>query len=106
MGLLSLFSKPNPAVQRLPHGSLTLDRDANIVASTISSGTAPALLHDIGHQVLHLFREARKAQLPLTELNLHFGSLQITAREMRGGAIVFLKPKDLYNGTLPNDFQL
>jgi hypothetical protein len=106
MGLLSLFSKPSAAVQRLPHGSLTLDRDANIVASTISSGTTPALLQELGQQVLHLFREAHKAQMPLTELKLHFGSLQITAREMRGGAIVFLKPKDMFTGTTSNDFQL
>lgn len=103
MGLLSLFSKSSsPAVRRLPRGSITLDRNAKVIATTISSSFESELLHEIGRQILRLFREARKAQMPLTELNLHFASLQITAREMRGGAILFLKPKDLFQAPSPN----
>ncbi len=97
MGILSLFAKPSPAIRRLPHGSLTVDREANIVATTIPSGIEPELLQDIGRQVLRLFSEARKAQIPLSEMNVYFASLQITAREMRGGAILFLKPRDAFN---------
>lgn len=102
MGILKLFSKASPAVQRLPHGSLTLDRNASIVATTIPSAFEPELLQEIGSQVIDLFREARKAQMPLTELHLHFASLQITAREMRGGAVIFLKPKDLFKASPKN----
>jgi hypothetical protein len=102
MGILRLFSKASPEVQRLPHGSVTLDRNANIVATTIPSAFGPELLQEIGNHILGLFREARKAQMPLTELNLHFASLQITAREMRGGAVVFLKPKDLFKASPKN----
>ncbi len=97
MGILNLFAKPSPAIRRLPHGSLTVDREANVVATTIPSGIDPELLHELGQQVLQLFRQARKAQIPLSELNLYFASLQITAREMRGGAILFLKPRDAFN---------
>ena len=43
--------------------------------------------------MLELFREARAAQMPLAEVSLHFGSLRITARELRGGAIIFLFPQ-------------
>ena len=39
-----------------------------------------------------LFREARSAQMPLPEFNIQFASLQINAREMGGGAIIFLSP--------------
>ncbi len=39
------------------------------------------------------FNEAATAQLPLTELVINYPSLKITARELRGGAIVFLSPK-------------
>ena len=99
MGLLKLFSKPSPAVQRLPRGSLTVDRHGEVVATTISSTCPPALVQGIGALVLRLFHEAREAQMPLAELNLHFASLQITAREMRGGAVIFLKPKDPFNLT-------
>ena len=97
MGLLNLFSKPSAAVQRLPRGSLTVDRHGQVVATTISSTCPPAVVQAIGVQVLRLFQEAREAQIPLAELNLHFASLQITAREMRGGAVIFLKPKDPFN---------
>jgi hypothetical protein len=95
MGFLNLFSRSGAAVQKLPSGSFTVDRDGNIVASTVASSYPVALLEDISREVLKLFRDARSAQIPLTELNLHFASLQVTARELRGGAIVFLSPKSV-----------
>ena len=55
--------------------------------------SARHFLHDIGRDVLELFREARAAQMPLAEISLQFGSLHITARELRGGAIIFLFPQ-------------
>jgi hypothetical protein len=75
---------------------MTVDPQAQIVTTTVSSAYPTELLEEVGKQVVRLFHEARTAQMPLSELNLHFASLQITAREMRGGAIVFLKPKDLF----------
>ena len=97
MGLLSLFSKPSPALQMLPTGSMTVDRNCRVLATTISSSCPPELLQDISSQVLRLFREARKAQMTLSELTLNFASLQITARELRGGAIIFLTSKNSFN---------
>lgn len=97
MGFLSLFSKPSPGVQVLPSGTLTVDRNNHILASTVASSCSAELLQEIGDQVLTLFRLARKSQLPLSELTLHFASLKITARELRGGAIIFLAPKHSFN---------
>ena len=54
---------------------------------------------DRGRDVLELLREARTAQIPLTEVSLHFGSLRITARELRGGAIIFLFPQSRRSAT-------
>ena len=93
MGFLNFFSRSAGGVQKLPSGSFTVDRDGNIVATTVSSSYPADLLGEIAREVLGLFREARLAQVPLTEFNLNFASLQITARELRGGAIVFLSPK-------------
>jgi hypothetical protein len=93
MGFLNFLSKAGPEVLRLPSGSLTVDRQGAIVAATISSSYPSAVLKDMAADVLKLFREARAAQLPLTELHIHFASLHITARELRGGAIIFLMPK-------------
>jgi len=93
MGFIRLFSKTRAAVQRLPSGSMTVDRDGNVVATTVSSVYPRSVLREIADEVLSVFREARAAQIPLSEFNLHFATLRITAREMRGGAIVFLSPK-------------
>jgi len=70
-----------------------VDREGNVVTTTVASTYPRGLLREISGEVLRLFREARNAQIPLSELNLDFASLRITAREMRGGAIVFLSPK-------------
>ena len=98
MGILNkitrgLFGGSSANVQELPTGSVTVDRHGSIVTSTVSSAFPKKVLHGIGHDVLELFREARAAQMPLAEVSLHFGSLRITARELRGGAIIFLFPQ-------------
>jgi hypothetical protein len=94
MGFIKkLFGGRAAAVQQLPTGTITVDRDGHIVTSTVSSAFPKKLLHDIGRDVLELFREARVAEMPLAEVSLHFGSLHITARELRGGAIIFLFPQ-------------
>jgi hypothetical protein len=100
MGLLNLFSRSGAEVHRLPTGSMTVDRDGNVVTTTISSVYSAGLLRTIAEEVLHLFRESRAAQFPVSEFNLQFASLQITAREMRGGAIIFLSVKTPF--TTPN----
>ena len=92
MGLLNLFAKPRPALQRLPSGSMTVDRDGNIVTTTVSSSYPEDILREVADEVLRLFEQARKAQLPMNEFRIHFASLHITAREARGGAIIFLSP--------------
>ena len=93
------------AVQQLPAGSVTVDRQGSIITSTVSSAFPRKILHGIGHDVLEMFREARAAQMPLAEVSLHFGSLRITARELRGGAIIFLLPQAALFPT-PNATQL
>lgn len=93
MGFLKKFFRGNASVQQLPAGTITVDRTGDIVTSTVPSAYPRNFLRDIGADVLALFREARDAQMPLAELNMHFGSLHITARELRGGAIIFLLPQ-------------
>jgi hypothetical protein len=97
MGFLKRFFRSRAAVQQLPTGSLTVDRDGHVVTTTVSSAYPRPLLHHIGHEVLTLFREAREAQMPLAEISLHFASLRITARELRGGAIIFLFPQAAFS---------
>jgi hypothetical protein len=93
MGFLKRLFRGKASVQQLPTGTVTVDRHGHIVTSTVSSAYPKNLLHDVSADVLALFREARAAQMPLAEISLHFGSLHITARELRGGAIIFLFPQ-------------
>jgi hypothetical protein len=101
MGFLNLFSKSTtaPALIGLPSGSFTVDREGEIIVSTVSSTFPVTTVKDIGRRVLESFREAREAQLPLAELIVHFGGFKIVARELRGGAIVYLSPKNLITPT-------
>ena len=93
MGFLKLFSKPAPNLMRLPSGCFTVDRTGSIVTSTLPRSFPGKLAQEIAGNVLSSFRDAQKVHLPLSELVVHFASLKITAREMRGGAIVFLTPQ-------------
>jgi hypothetical protein len=93
MGLLSLFAKPAPSLVRLPSGSFTVDRDGRVLTGTLPSSFPVSLVNDIAEQVRAAFAEADAAQLPLTELVINYPSLKISAKELRGGAIVFLSPK-------------
>ena len=103
MGFLKNIFSTRASVQQLPTGTITVDRQGHVVTSTVSSAYPASLLQGIGRDVLALFSEARTAQIPLAEVSLHFGSLRITARELRGGAIIFLFPQTalLPTPTLP-----
>jgi hypothetical protein len=102
MGLLSFLSRPEPTLVRLPAGSFTVDREGSVLASTLSSNFPDELVDAITCQVLEAFRSAAEAQLPLAELTINYPSLKITARELRGGAILFLSPKTPYATTESN----
>jgi len=93
MGLLNLFSKPETALLGLPSGSFTLDRSGRIVIATLPSSFPNALVLEIGRHVMNTLRDAQAAQLRLAELVVYYPALKITARELRGGAIVFLSAK-------------
>lgn len=95
MGLLNIFSKGTEPDQmvKLPSGSFTIDAEGNVITSTIPRSFPEAHLLEIAARVLETFQGARKADVPLNELVIQFATLKITARELRGGAIIFLAPR-------------
>jgi len=100
MGILNLLSKRNapggaPTLVRLPTGSFTVDPTGKVVASTLPQSFPAAQVRRMGDQVLATFRSAREANIPLTELIVDYAALKLTARELRGGAIIFLAPRSL-----------
>jgi hypothetical protein len=102
MGLLNFFVKSDrPTLVRLPSGSFTVDRAGRVLVSTLPSSFPPEHIDDIATQVLATFREAQAAQHTLHEIIIHYPSLKIIARELRGGALIFLVPINLANATGP-----
>lgn len=90
MGFLTSWFKSAKPLLQLHSGSFSMDRTGRILANTLPSSFPKNLVQTIGKCVSVTFAEAHTAQLPLDELIVHYPGLKITAREMRGGAIVFL----------------
>ena len=99
MGLLNLLTRRGASgdmsLVRLPTGSFTLDPAGRVVASTLPRSFPAERVRQIGDLVLSTFQAAREARIPLTELIAEYATLKLTARELRGGAIIFLAPRSL-----------
>ncbi|HWD21313.1 MAG TPA: hypothetical protein VHB20_18750 [Verrucomicrobiae bacterium] len=93
MGFLTIFRKSNKGeLKSLPAGTFTMDSRGRVVSSTIPQSMSAGQVREIGQHILAIFNGARTARVPLYELVVNYGVFKITAREMRGGAIVFLAP--------------
>lgn len=94
MGFLSL--KPDTALplRKLPSGSFTVDSAGNIVTSTVPTSFPVAQVNRIARLVLQTFARGHEAGYPFAELIIHFAAFKLHARELRGGAIVFLSPQN------------
>jgi len=84
-----------PGLIRLPSGSLTIDANGRVAVSTLPRTFPESLVKQISETVLATFRTAREAHQPVGALVAEYATLKLTAREMRGGAIIFLAPKSL-----------
>lgn len=93
MGLLDFLQrKEKDGMLRLPSGCFTVDRSGTIISSTLSASFPAEQLERIARQVLEAFRQAQKAQLMFQELYFQYPAMTLTARELRGGAIIFFTP--------------
>jgi hypothetical protein len=80
---------------KIPSGAFSLDLEGRVVSSTLPQWFPAAEMRNIGGRVLAFFRNAQKAQLPLQEVNIYYPTLRVTARNLRGGALIFLLPQTL-----------
>jgi len=95
MGILKAFSKPRAKLMALPSGTFSVDCEGRVLVSTLPQSFPKELVSEIATQVLTTFRSAHEADIKLSELIIRFGSLKLTARELRGGALIFLSPQTL-----------
>ncbi len=102
MGFLGLFPKSKYSrLLHLPAGSFTLDREGRVMSSTLPSSFPKAHMSQIAQKVLATFASAQAAQMPLAEIIISYAALRILARELRGGAIVYLMPQALNQPVKP-----
>jgi len=93
MGFLGLFEQTAKTPLKIPTGCFSLDPDGNIISSTMPTSFPEEIITEIGRAILETFRESHGAGLGLTELSVHYASLRITARDLHGGALIFLNPR-------------
>jgi hypothetical protein len=96
MGFLShLKSRAPSRLTRLPSGSFTIDSEGEVISYTLPHSFPEAYMRDIGRMVIGYFRGAQEAQVRVKVLIVNYPALKLSARELQGGAIVFLAPQAL-----------
>jgi hypothetical protein len=79
---------------RFPRGSYTISSAGSIVVSTLP-GTFPRdRMVTIGRAVLSALSSARELGTPFTELAADYAGVEIRARDLSGGAIIFITPQE------------
>ena len=76
----------------IPSGSFTVDRNGRILTSTIRSGVPTEKLTLVARVVLDVLHRAQEFAVPAEEISIRFSSMNLKARDLRGGAIIFLTP--------------
>ena len=94
MGILRPFSRTSAPVSqdRLPGGCFAVHRGGGVISSTLPSSYPQKLVIEIAQAVLDAFKSAAETNLPLNDLHISYSGLHLLARELRGGALIFLNP--------------
>ena len=93
MGLLTKHPAGQSGPHPLPSGAFTVDARGNLVSSPVPQRVPEAFLVQIGRQVLTVYKGAAAVRLPFSQLKVEYQACKISARALRGGAIIFLSPK-------------
>ena len=70
-----------------------MDREGRVIASTLPQSFPEEFAAEIGLDVVTTFKDALAARIVLREFIVRYANLKLTARELRGGAIIFLFPQ-------------
>ena len=92
---MSRLQKPQamgPA--RFPRGSFTVSSAGSVVVSTLPGSFPTERMEAIGKAVISALASARELGTPFAELAADFAGLEIRARDLAGGAIIFVTPQE------------
>ena len=90
----------------MPIGCFALHREGGIICSTLPHWFSTKTATEIGRVVIAAFRVAAETSVPITEIYVRYRGLTIFARDLRGGAIVFLTPNELHFARKPPSTQM
>jgi len=79
---------------RFPRGSYTVSAGGKVVISTLPGSFSRDRMEAIGKVILSALASARELGTPFTELAADFAGLEIRARDLAGGAIIFVTPQE------------
>ena len=98
MGVLKPFIRTEIPVEagRMPSGCFAVHREGGIICSTLPMWFPTKTAAEIGRVAVAAFRVASETSVSLTELHVRYRGLSILARDLRGGALVFLFPSEAH----------
>ena len=95
MGVLNPTARSSQPLEadHLPSGCFAVHQGGGIVVSTLPIWFPQKLVLEIGRASIEAFRAASDTNDAVTELKAIYRGLEIRARELRGGALIFLQPR-------------
>ncbi|MEO6784483.1 MAG: hypothetical protein ABI318_00010 [Chthoniobacteraceae bacterium] len=98
MGVLKPFVRTTVPIEagRMPSGCFAVHREGGIICSTLPQWFPARSAEEIGHAVINAFRIATETNVTLNELSIRYSGLTILARDLRGGALIFLVPNEAH----------
>ena len=108
MGVLKPFVRTEIPIEagRMPSGCFAVHREGSVIASTLPHWFPAKTVAEIGRVVLASFRIAGETNVLLSEMNVRYRGFTVFARDLRGGALVFLVPNEAHFVTKPPPSQM
>ena len=96
MGVLKPFVRTTVPVEagRMPSGCFAVHREGGIICSTLPQWFSRDTTEEIGRTVLDAFRIASETNVTLNDFTIRYSGMNIIARDLRGGALIFLVPNE------------
>jgi hypothetical protein len=96
MGVLNPFHRTAIPIEagRMPSGCFAVHREGGVICSTLPHWFPEKTAVEIARVVTAAFRIASETNVTLTEMFVRYRGLTIIARDLRGGAIIFLTPNE------------
>lgn len=103
MGILKPFVRTSIPIEagRMPSGCFALHKEGGIICSTLPLWFSKKTATEIGRVVIAAFRVAAETTVPLTEMYIRYRGVTIFARDLRGGALIFLIPNEAHFARKP-----